>query len=363
VLLVVMLALPVRSYAAALAAPGAATWQVRTVDWLRDHGGAPVINTVENWYYTWHAPADRAPDPSTLPRTVVAHGTTGAVTSGPAPLPVLSGRAVLPGEAQWVADSTDSKGVPLVYTGFFRPDPAHASVVAGAAWIRQPGTVAHLVAGTTQPGGRGWPGSAAVPVADVPQLVATFNSGWRMHDVRGGFYLGGRSEPPLLDGQATAAIDDRGRLTVGQWGRDLTMGAHLIAARQNLQLVVDRGRPVQDLGHNAHGQWGSPKNQFQYTSRSGLGVDARGNLIYVAGADMNLDTLAAALVDAGAVRGMELDIHNGMTFLATWQRQQGGITATKLLPTMTPTAQRYLAPDQRDFFYITAPTGVAPRAQ
>lgn len=73
---------------------------------------------------------------------------------------------------------------------------------------------------------------------------------------------------------------------------------------------------------------------------------------------MNLNTLAAALVDAGAVRGMELDIHNGMTFFASWlPHPDGTATPTKLLPTMTRSANRYLVPDQRDFFYLTNSAG------
>lgn len=353
-----VLLMPVRSYAAALTAPGAATWDVRTVDWLRQHGAASVINAVENWYYSRRAPADRPPDPTTLPQTSAAASSPPAKGPRPRPLPIAAGRAPLPGEARWLPGRVD-RGVPLSYTGFFRPDPVHASVVAGVAWFRQPGTVAHLVAGTVQPGGPGWPGNAAVPVSDVPGLVATFNSGWRMQDLPGGFFLYGRPGPALVDGLATAAIDDRGQLTVGQWGRDLSMNPRLVAARQNLQLIVDHGRPVPDLRTNGQGQWGSPKNQFQFTPRSALGVDAEGNLVYVAGADLSLETLATALADAGAVRGMELDIHRGMTFLATWQPGPGGPRPIKLLPTMSRSPYRYLVPDQRDFFYLTATTPTA----
>ena len=32
-----------------------------------------------------------------------------------------------------------------------------------------------------------------------------------------------------------------GTATVGQWGRDLTMGPDIVAARQNLDLPVDGG--------------------------------------------------------------------------------------------------------------------------
>ena len=87
-----------------------------------------------------------------------------------------------------------------------------------------------------------------------------------------------------------------------------------------------------------------------------MGVDAHGNLIYLAGDKMNLATLAAAMADAGVVRGMQLDIHSGMASFASWWPLAGGKTAapTKLLPRMPRSAYRYLKPDQRDFFYVTA---------
>ena len=226
-------------------------------------------------------------------------------------------------------------------------------MVAGVAWIRAGAVIAHLVAGTVEPGGK-LVGRAAVPRADVPALVATFNSGWRLRDIRGGFYLRGRSAPALVRGQAAAAIDSTGRLRVGQWGRDHTLADHLVAARQNLTLVVDHGHLAAGLDANAAGQWGSPKNQFQYTGRSGLGLDSRGDLLYVAGNSLTLHTLASALLNAGAVTAMELDIHNGLQSFSTWEPgSHGTLAPARLLPTMTRPADRYLKPDQRDFFYLT----------
>jgi hypothetical protein len=361
-----LLALPGVSYAQALTAPGDATFQVRTVDWIRDHGGTPAVNTLENWYYTLRAPSNGPPSADTVPATRPADGSTAgtAVASGPSTaLPLLKDAARLPGEATWFPVRAVNRAPAAVYTGYFRPDPSHPSIVAGVAWMRSGSTRAHLVAGTVQPGGR-FPGNAAIPAADLPNLAATFNSGWRMKDIPGGFYLQGRTAKPLVDGQATGAIDDRGHLTVGRWGRDLTLNRHLVAARQNLQLIVDQGHPVPGLDANADGQWGSPKNQFQYTARSALGTDPSGNVVYVAGKNMNLHTLATALSDAGAVRGMELDIHNGMQSFASWRPgPQGTPTPTKLLPTMTSGADRYVSPDQRDFFYLTVSDTRRPPAR
>jgi hypothetical protein len=351
---------PTVSYVQALTAPGAASWRSRTVDWFRIHGAAAAINSMENWYYTRRAPTNEAPPSWTLPHPPAGSLEQPPPTAGGPPVLRSATAARLPGEDRWVPGRVDRSGRPVLYTSYLRPDPAHASVVAGVAWIRQPGVIGHLVAGTRQPGGSGWPGQACVPAADVPNLVATFNSGWQMADIHGGFYLAGRTARSLLAGEATVTIDHRGRVDVGQWGRDVGAGPQLVAARQNLQLVVDHGRPVPDLRQNAHGQWGSPGNQFQYTSRSGLGVDGHGDLVYVAGTNLTLDTLAAALADAGAVRGMELDIHNDYTFFAAWVPVPKGPAApTKLLPTMLRPADRYLVADQRDFFYLTLPARVS----
>jgi hypothetical protein len=354
-LLLALLIAPGVSYARALTAPGSATLGMRTVDWIRSHHGNTVVNAIENWYYTRHKPAAGPPDPATLPLP----GPTATTTRGvapPAPLPTLPGVATLPGEAVWRPGRLGSGGRPLIYASYLRPDPQHLSVVAGVAWMRAGGSVAHLVAGTAQPGGSGWPGNASVPPGDVRHLVATFNSGFKMADVSGGFYLNGRTAGPLRDGQASIVIDRQGRLTVGEWGRDVRMSANVVAVRQNLALIVAGGNPVPGLDVNAGGRWGTPRNQLQYTWRSGLGVDAHGNLIYVAGNHMNLTTLATAMADAGVVRGMQLDIHTGMASFSSWRPSASGGTSvpTKLLPAMTRSADRYLAPDQRDFLYLTA---------
>jgi hypothetical protein len=346
---------PTVSYLRALTAPGSAPWGQRTVDWIRANHGNAIVNAVENWYYTRHQPAAGPPDPASLPQPAApTKATPGAAP--PASLPRLPGVTPLPGEAVWAPGRVGADGRPLIYTGFLRPDPQHLSVVAGVAWMRAGATVAHLVPGTQQPGGSGWPGDAAVPSRDVPKLVATFNSGFKLADIAGGFYLAGRTGKPLREGQASLVIDRQGRVTVGQWGRDVTMNPSVIAVRQNLALVVDGGKPVDGLAGNAGGRWGSAKNQLQYTWRSGVGLDARGNLVYVAGNSMNLTTLARAMVDAGIVRGMQLDIHTGMASFSSWQPGKGGGQSVprKLLPGMRRSAYRYLVADQRDFIYLTA---------
>ncbi|NMN99036.1 phosphodiester glycosidase family protein [Antrihabitans stalactiti] len=338
------------SYVHALLAPGYASWTDKTSSWIRDHGGAPLLNAYENWRYTRHPPSDV---PADLSSFADPHGIPGGTAAVNIVLPLLPSSNGVP--VTWRPGRLSAGGDPLTYTAVFEPDPTHRSVVAAVAIVPHRTAIAHLVAGTRQPGGEGLGGDAQVPAADVPNLLAVFNSGFKMKDIDGGFYKNGVTVGELVDGAASAVIDDHGQLAVGAWGRDLTMTAHVRAVRQNLALIVDAGRPVPGLETNRNGAWGSPRNQLQYTSRSGLGTTAAGDLVYVAGEEMNLTTLAAALTAAGAVRGMELDIHQGMTFFSNWTTDSAGtLTATKLLPTMSSPPDRYLSSDQRDFFYLTA---------
>lgn len=352
--LAVLMVVPTYSYARALTAPGGGSWQVRSVEWVRDHGGAGLVNWAENWWYARNQPSTAPPPASALPRPAGQPVAVPAGTEAPAAIPALAGAQPLPGEGQWVAGRTDRNRIPAIYTTYLRPDPAHPSVVAGAAWMRSSSTVAHLGAGILQPGGNAWPGAGQVPGPAVGSLVATFNSGWKFKDITGGFYLDGRIGRPLLPGEASVVIDDQGRVTIGAWGSEVWMTPQVRAVRQNLAMVVEGGRPVPGLTTNLDGSWGSTRNQFQYTWRSGLGTDARGNLVYVAGNELTLKSLAQAMVDAGIQRGMELDIHSNMVSFSSWRPVAGGsVTPTKLLPGLQRPADRYLAVDQRDFFYLT----------
>ncbi|MCU1680086.1 MAG: hypothetical protein JWQ81_825 [Amycolatopsis sp.] len=349
VVLAVAMVYPSVTYVQALTYPGAASFTARTTDWLRSMGAGPVVNAAENWWYTRHAPANTPPDSTALPQRT-AHAPSPAAQAGPSNLRVT---APVAGEGVWVAGAHAPDGTVASYTTFVRPDPRHASVVAGVALLDQNVTATHLVAGTKEPGGSGWPEQAQVPQSWRPTLLATFNSGFKFADTAGGFYSDGRFAKSLKDGMASLVIDRGGRVSVAEWGRDATMTPDVAAVRQNLHLVVDNGRPAPELTSNPAGLWGSASNQFQFTWRSGVGTDQAGHLVYVGGDHLTLSTLAAAMAQAGIIRGMELDIHSGMVAFNTYRPDLPGARPVKLLPTMPAPADRYLRADQRDFFAVT----------
>lgn len=345
--LAVAMIYPAVTYLRALTYPGNASVAVRTVDWLRDDMGAgPVVDAVENWWFTRHTPPAGPPAAGTVPRV---HAPVVA-PPGPRPanLPVLGGFP-LRGEGVW--QPVDRQGG--LYTTFFRPDAAHGSVVAGAAWFNQNLVTARQIAGTKEPvADRAAPGR--VPDSLRPRLLATFNAGFKTVDAHGGSYLGGQPLVPLRDGAASIVIHRDGHVTVDRWGRDARMSADVVSVQQSLDLVIDNGTVAAGLAVNRDARWGSARSQFQYTWRSGLGTDIAGHLIYVAGNNLTLATLAAAMREAGIVRGMQLDIHSDMVSFNAYPTP-GGIPH-QLLPTMASRPERYLSTDLRSFFVIAERT-------
>jgi hypothetical protein len=193
-----------------------------------------------------------------------------------------------------------------------------------------------------------------VPAQLRGRLLATFNSGFKLQDNGGGFAAFGHLYAPLKDGQATLIRYRDGTANVVSWQGGPDPGPNVEFARQNLPLILDGGRLNPNLGDGP--QWGATLGNAIRVWRSGVGVDARGNIVYAAADGQTAQSLAQVLQRAGAVRAMELDINYEwvtFNFYGAW----GAAGPQKLLPSMTRDATRYLAPDDRDFFAVYARNG------
>lgn len=182
-------------------------------------------------------------------------------------------------------------------------------------------------------------------------LLATFNSGLKLEDSGGGFFSQGHAYAPLVDGQATLIGYGNGRVDVRTWTGGPTPGPGIVFARQNLPLIVENGQLNPELANNA--LWGTTLGNAVRVWRSGIGVDAHGNLIYAAADIQTAQSLASILQRPGAVRAMELDINYEWTTF-NFYGAFGAPGPTKLLPDMSRPATRYLSPDDRDFFAVYA---------
>ena len=284
--------------------------------------------------------------------------TTGATTTTTAPLPAPSSIApvaqpALSGEGQWQPAGDRLPGGWAIYATQLRP--AVGDPPVGVAWIDSAATTVALYAGTTEPHGS-WSHQGEVAPTQQPTLLAAFNAGFRVYAYDTGWYADGRTALPLQSGKASFVIFANGTATVADWGRDVQLGPTVIAVRQNLGLLVDAGAPVATV--SSPGLWGAVFGGGVLTWRSGIGVTAAGDLVYVAGPELAPASLARLLVTAGAVRAMELDINHEWVSFATFTHP-GGLgngppMGANLIPGMYYTPNHYVAPYSRDFFAVWA---------
>jgi len=139
-------------------------------------------------------------------------------------------------------------------------------------------------------------------------VLGVFNGGFKANANAGGTTVDGVVAVPLRRGAPTLVIDTQGQLTLGAWGVDVPAKGHpVVAARQNLGYLVDAGSVSPSASDLA--AWGSTLHNASSIARTGVGVDRAGDVLYAVGSPLLPIDLARALVDAGAVRAIELDIN------------------------------------------------------
>lgn len=345
----------------------------RLTEWVRDHGGGSIVTWAENVWYTWHAPPKGGKPP---PHAIqgVSRATTSTVASGPSHLPAPA--AVAPfvanpiaGEGQWHPIGRTVDGIPAMYSTDLRPNAVNTSLVTGVAWMDTKLLGATLYGGSMIPSaGPAWANQAPIAGPALDTLDAAFNSGFRMQDSNGGFYLDGVTSAgyPLVAGAASFVITKDGTPYIGAWGTDVSMTPSVVAVRQNLSLIVDHGQPVAGLNATDNHQWGNTLGGAVQVWRSGVGVTANGALVYVGGSGLSIVDLANVLSRAGAVRAMELDINTAWVNFFTFDPAPGVPASpdngTKLTYDESPPTGRYFAPSARDFITMSVRTAPAPVA-
>ena len=346
------------SFTRALDARGNLSLSERSVEWLRDHNFGDTVSWVEHTYYSANQPQTGGTLAAGIPHAAVSAPTTASTTTAVTAVndsivPIAS--PALPREGVWQPLGDVVQGSTAMQAAFLRPDAIHGAVLAAVVRIDQSKAMFRVVPGLQEPGGGPWTGGGALPTADMPRLLAAFNSGFRLVDSRGGFFAQARTTGQLRVGAASLVLAADGSLTIADWGRDASMANAPVAVRQNLDLIVDGGQLVRGLDDNAGDRWGKTVGNALYVWRSGIGIDAAGRILYVASEGLTVKTLAALLQRAGAVRAMELDInHSWVSFNSFHHDTAGQLQGTKLLDGMKKAANRYLGPDSRDFIGVVS---------
>jgi hypothetical protein len=354
------------SIGAALTAPGTDTAEARLAEWGRDHGLSGAVDWLERRQYQEHPPQVGGGLSNQAKELLGASG--GAAATAPKTVesqlpPALTPFAspAQPGEGQWRATEIVD-GKPVLAETYLRPDASHTSYLTGIAWMDHTDVRFVLHPGFSEPGGT-WQQQPTVPAGQRTGLLATWNGGFRIQDSQGGYYQDGQTVGQLRTGAASEIFYTDGSMTVGQWGRDATMGPRVEAVRQNLDLLVDDATVLPGVDLGVEENWGASLYGSFYVWRSGIGVTANGDLLYACGPALSVRSLAEVLQHAGAVRAMELDINPSWVSFMSYdgKTDPANPSPVKLLDFDRP-ADRYYDQSSRDFVTAYSRTPVAPQA-
>jgi len=234
------------------------------------------------------------------------------------------------------------------------------------AWLAQAGAATlmrldqryvrlDLHAGSKDGGVNGWTYGDAISAGEIHHVIAAFNGAFKLTYSNVGFVSGGHVAVALKHGLASVVTYTDGTTNIGAWGNGVPSARHTVfSVLQNQHLLVDRGVPASTLVSCVQNCWGGTIKNLTIIARSGLGITASGELIWAAGEQLSPTSLAAALIAAGAVRAIELDINPAWVAGYLYTHHPSGPVPVGLVPAMRGITGQWLQPWSRDFFAVVA---------
>jgi hypothetical protein len=262
------------------------------------------------------------------------------------------GQAIIPIEmcVPWRPADQWAGAKPSIYTSSVVPHANQPGVRVYAAWIRTSSTDLALYPGYEGPGPSTLPrGPEMVPANADLRLLATFNSGFYEKDGPAGFYTAHTLYDPMINGLATVVRYANGKVDIIDWKGGPKPAPSIVMARQNLALLVEHSAPTPSSADNA--LWGITLGGAPAVWRTALGVDAQGNLFYVAAPEQTSQSLAAIMVQFHAVRAMQLDINPEWPIFVTYAGA-GAKAPSLFVPNPNQIPGRFLYPSTKDFFAV-----------
>lgn len=275
--------------------------------------------------------------------------------------PSVTGIGDMKGEGVWNPYLTDSfLGKVAACRTFFQPDLERPYAIVAVVSFNLDVVNLHYVLGSQEPVSNvqiDRPG--VIPPADLQPdlLLAVFNGGFKARHGHFGVMVDGTTLIPPIDEFGTIALYKDGTLRIGAWGSEITPSPDIAFWRQNGPLLVQKGQINPRIYNQSPQDWGSSiDGSFPVaTWRSSLGISADGKtLYYAAGPSLTLESLAQALITAGAYQAVQLDINNYWVYFGEVVFNEGKPKTAPLFPEWKDNPDRFLHPYIRDFFYITA---------
>ena len=284
-------------------------------------------------------------------RPTTTHGHTVPVGSRRPVVPTPAYPRLLPA----VAGSTTSGFVPAVTvqgeTAVLIDRHANVTLLA----FNQRLVRLRLHSGTVDAGSTGWRFGPVIAGTERRALVAAVNGGFKLDVGAGGFQSFGRVGAPLSDGLGSIVTYSDGSTDIGSWHLGVPApGRPVVSVRQNLHLLIDRGRPAPNL--ECLLCWGATLHGVSAPARSALGITAEGDLIWAGGENLTVQELANALLGAKVVRAVELDINPEWVAAYLYGHRGGNrpLAPVAIVSGQPGVPGQFLTPYSRDFFTIVA---------
>jgi len=326
----------------------------KIAEWARNHGMGGVVTGLESLQYRLNPPKVGGTPSTSLLKTSTnsINWNSSAKHFLQASLPTVVTPS-LPNEGKFKAIVT-SHGIPLVQVAYMRPDTLHTSYLSAVVWMSGKYTRLEQHPGQSDPGRLPlWSKKTSLVNSSATGLLAAFNGGFKIKDARGGYYDNGHTVGTLTPGAASLVVYRNGKTDIGAWGSGVTMTPDVVSVRQNLQLLIANGQLAKNLDVAVRANWGTTVGASTDVWRSGIGITAKGDLVYAAGDALSAKTLATLLLHAGAIRAMQLDINKSWVSYMWFTPSAGSniLTPHKILNFQRP-ANRYFSTTSRDFFAV-----------
>jgi hypothetical protein len=344
------------SYSVYMLKPTSMSFSARSVEWVRADVpfGNKIVDEVEHVYYTANAPKKGGRAPKRLPAVGLSLPRSKQTAIAPQPIRLAFAHP-LAGEGVWKPTGPPVNGGPPVLVTTFRPEVEYPQLFAYVAWFDHTRSAIAYYPGRYEPPNAAVRGPMMVPNGQRWRLLATFNGGFTYEDGENGSTVNGQVNEPLKEGKATLVGYRDGRVNIVKWSGGSNAGPDVAWTRQSLAPIVWDGRLNPALNEDPNSQeWGFTLGGVVRVWRTGVGIDRHGNLIFVAAEGQTVITIAKILQHVGAVRAMEFDINPDWHTLITYTHSDG-LVPKMVEPQPNQSPERYLAPDDRDFFAVYQP--------
>jgi hypothetical protein len=186
----------------------------------------------------------------------------------------------------------------------------------------------------------------------LSRVVGAFNGAFKTTHGAYGMMVNRRVLLPPKAGAATVVVTEDRRVGLGAWGPTEQIPDDLLSFRQNLDPLVLDGQ----FNPTGRLQWGFQlAGHSVLTERSGICVTRPGHFFYFWGDDVSGITLGKAMIQAGCVAGMHLDMnpkHTGFVFTDIRDIKKKDYDTRLLSPQMEILPDRFIEWSPKDFFYI-----------